>query len=223
MLDVERGRAVADGDGVVEREAGPQLEILARKKGAEAPGLDQRGAANGERGGLDDLPLLRVAKEIDPPRRTRRIVGGGDGVGRGDALMTGRDHRRVGAFRRDLGQRRQMIGLPQIVGVEERDPLAVRLRDSAVARRAGAGVGLPHQSHAFAEQIFDARHAAVGRTVVNDDDLVGAVGLGERGFERGADEACLVVERDHHAHRERAHRSRFVRGAAGGRLAVTSA
>ena len=65
--------------------------------------------------------------------------------------------------------------------------------------------------------------SAVGRMIVYDDDFVGLMTLGKRGFERGADEARLVVERDHHAHRELAHRSGFVRGAAGVRLAVTSA
>ena len=111
----------------------------------------------------------------------------------------------------DLGQRGEMIRLPLVVGIDEGDPLACGVSDPAIARHAGAGIGLADQSYRPANQVINRRDAAVGGGVVDDDDFGDGIGLVQHRFEHVAHERRLVEQRDDDAGGELAHRvPRFV-------------
>ena len=91
----------------------------------------------------------------------------------------------------DSGQKPR---LPGGVGVQQGDVFARRLCDAAVACGADPGVGLPDEPYERrADRTHDLR-AAVGRTVVHDDDLLRGAGLRQGRAYGRADFQLLVVE-----------------------------
>ena len=127
----------------------------------------------------DPLRLRAILEDMVEPRRSRAHVG-----------------IRAYAF----GQNRQMVRVPQVIGIEEGDPVTVRRPDADIAPGVTAGTRrrqieqldprVPEGGHEFAP--------AVGRSIIDRDDLMRRIALRERAFDRRADMRGLVVERHHH-------------------------
>ena len=89
----------------------------------------------------------------------------------------------VGAPADPLEEKRQLLGMVRVVAVEEDENVRRVARERSDAGQAGAAValsGLPHDAHGEARRD---RRGAVGRAVVDDDDLVR-----ETGWKGGDDE-----------------------------------
>ncbi len=84
------------------------------------------------------------------------------------------------------------------IGVEEDDDVATGGVPAAVARASGVADTRPLH-HARAVRAGD-RGRAVRRAIVDDDHLVGALGVGEERPEHRAERPLGVERRDHHAH-----------------------
>ena len=89
-----------------------------------------------------------------------------------------------------------MIGGPQVVAVDQRDPPAMRFRGAAVTVRPRTGIGLAHQANRPADQVADRVGAAVARAIVDDDYLGRGKRLRQDRLESGADVGRLVEQRD---------------------------
>src|SRR5438876_10376521 len=99
----------------------------------------------------------------------------------------------MGDGRRDLAGK--LLGLPDIVAVEEGQQLPSGLPDGRIAGSRYALVDLSdvNKTISIGRNTF---RCVVGRAVVHDDYLVGRPGLGEDAVERGPDIRGLVVGRD---------------------------
>ncbi len=97
--------------------------------------------------------------------------------------------------RRDLGL--DLLGLPQVVGVQEGDEVAGGGGDARVARGGHAGVLPAHVAQARVAPAADALRGVVGGPVVDDDDFEAVVGLREGAVDRLAHRAGTVVGGDH--------------------------
>ncbi len=97
---------------------------------------------------------------------------------------------------------------PGVVGIAEREQLATRLGEAAVARRRGTRIVLPERVHPIAE-FGDHVRRFVGGTVVDHDDLERPVLLTLDARDRVDEMAPPVVHRRDHAHEGplRSHRS----------------
>ena len=80
----------------------------------------------------------------------------------------------------------EVIGLPAIIGVEERDPCRGCLRDATVACCRASRLRLADASQRPAEAL-EQLGRSVGRPVVDDHDFGRCPGLAEDAFDRGAE------------------------------------
>jgi len=101
----------------------------------------------------------------------------------------------VSGQRRDFGL--DLLGLPQVVGVQEGDEIAGGGGDARVARGRHAGVLPADVAQARVAPAADALRGVVGGPVVDDDDLEALVGLGERAVDRLPHHAGTVIGWDH--------------------------
>src|SRR6266851_3859925 len=85
--------------------------------------------------------------------------------------------------------------LPYIVRVAERDPVALRMAHTKVARRRHACVGLPHVADRLRTAGTD-RFGVVSRPVVNDQNLEGPTGLIQHRINRLPQPAGSIVRRN---------------------------
>src|ERR1043165_535825 len=83
---------------------------------------------------------------------------------------------------------------PDVVGIDEGDELAAGVAKGEVARDVGAGVLLREQRDLLAV-LLDDRARAVGRAVVDDEELEVAVGLREDAVDGARNPALAVVHR----------------------------
>ena len=104
---------------------------------------------------------------------------------------------RAGELARRAAQAGTEAGQRHGVGVEEDDDVARRGVPAAVARAAGVADARPLH-HARAVRARDLG-GAIGRAVVDDDDLVGPLGIGGERLEHRAQRSLGVERRDHHA------------------------
>src|SRR5476649_2339572 len=86
----------------------------------------------------------------------------------------------------------ELVRLPHIVRPTHRHVIAARLAKGAVECRWAAGVRLADDAHRSGEPLELAR-GAVGRAILNDDDLIGWTSLAEDRIERLADPQLSVV------------------------------
>ena len=105
----------------------------------------------------------------------------------------------------------EFLGPPQVVGIEERDPAAASLSQATVAGAGDAAVRLGDDAEARVGHRRQPFGRAVGRAVVDDDELEVAPGLGEDALRRARYQRGPVVGRDHHADQRPPHRQRPVR------------
>ena len=83
----------------------------------------------------------------------------------------------------------ELVGRPEVVGIKKRDPLALRLPQSAVARQGGAAVALVLDiPDPLVGKRRDDGVGIVGRTVVDDDQFPVRVGLRQNRPDRLADQ-----------------------------------
>jgi uncharacterized protein involved in exopolysaccharide biosynthesis len=177
----------------------PVLGVVPRmaKTGAEAAAplecaASDRGALHREAGGL---PIAKIIDEsVCAGRRRRsgvRIARSNMPRCRGHraGLRKGRHHR---------SQLGEMIGAPQIVGVDQRHPIASRRCEAPVARSSRTGILLPDQEDPRIARRFHQRRATICRAIVDDDHLQRRPALREHAGKRAFDERRLVVKRDHH-------------------------
>jgi hypothetical protein len=91
-----------------------------------------------------------------------------------------------------------MILVPQVVGIEESDPVAAGTLDSQVASgiasRAGRGAMQPHEP--WIVEPGEDFGAAISRGIVDEDDFMRREGLCERAPDGGGNVPRLVVNRD---------------------------
>jgi len=104
---------------------------------------------------------------------------------------------RTGVHRGDLNC--QLLGQPQIVGIEKGDELATRGADTGISGSGGPRVGLIDVSDAGSERGHSGTDA-IRRAVVHHDQLIVAVRLVKDRCQRGMDESFGVVYRNDHAH-----------------------
>jgi hypothetical protein len=76
-----------------------------------------------------------------------------------------------------------MVGGPGIVGIEERDPVRLRAQHRHVARgvAAGARLGAAQDLQPLVAMTHDFVQAAIGRGIVDDEDLRRSLGLAKDG------------------------------------------
>src|SRR5262245_11866871 len=89
-------------------------------------------------------------------------------------------------FRTDLKPNhltRQLLRVPQIVGIQESDKLTLCYTQSSVARRRRSGTGLPRVANPVIV-IGDHGGGVIGRAIVHDNDLQRPVRLGQNAIER---------------------------------------
>jgi hypothetical protein len=91
-----------------------------------------------------------------------------------------------------------MIRRPGIVGIEECDPVRLCAEHRHVARGVTAGTRFrPAQDlQPLVAMAHDLVEAAIGRGIVDHEDLSRGLGLGKNGIERALDVRALVVERN---------------------------
>ncbi len=95
----------------------------------------------------------------------------------------------------ELGQRLEALGQVGVVGVEDREEVAVRVPERCVSRRCRSSSRLPNADDAV-EVRLEHGHGAVGRAVVADDHLEGRQRLVKRGLDRLDDGLGRVVRGD---------------------------
>ena len=96
---------------------------------------------------------------------------------------------------RDL--QRQLVGLPQVVGIEERDELAIGRVDTAVSRRRRSLSLLFDETHSCKRG--GDRCGRIARAVIHYDDLEVAVTLRQHTSKRLGEKTLGVVGRNNHA------------------------
>ena len=91
-----------------------------------------------------------------------------------------------------------MILVPQVVGIEESDPVPAGPLDtqvpSGIASRAGRGAMQPYEP--WIVEPGEDFGAAIGRGIVDEDDFLRREGLSQRAPDGGGDVPRLVVNRD---------------------------
>jgi hypothetical protein len=92
----------------------------------------------------------------------------------------------------------------QVVCVEKLNDLARGHLDSTIPRRATPLIGSRLPTDAIAEGLQDVQ-AVVGRSIINDNNFDGRIGLLQRAFDCLADERSPVVTGDHDCHQRLSH------------------
>ena len=87
-------------------------------------------------------------------------------------------------------------GNQAVIGVEKRNPLGARFRNSAISRGSLARVFLPDEAEARIRDIGQRFRPAVGRPVIDDDQLKLLERLAENAVDGAANIGTLVVQRD---------------------------
>ena len=177
--------------------SGAQQEIAVRGRAQFArlsPGSDA----------VDDVAAMRDGRRREEfARRDAWIVEPpGDLVEprSGRPVVDGAAHREIRIVRLDdAGQSLEMVRRPHVVVPEVGDVRSARQADALVVRgRLPARV--PREvrpAHRVAEMRCENVAGGVRAAVAHDDDLVGAAGLTQRGFDRGDDPRGGVVRGDH--------------------------
>ena len=88
----------------------------------------------------------------------------------------------------------QIFRLPVVVGIEQRDVIALRLGNAPVAGRRYAAVRLPDQAHAGQVQPFDHPGAIIGRTVIHHDHFQRRIGLRRNASERAGNFPPFIIQ-----------------------------
>src|ERR1019366_10629205 len=89
-----------------------------------------------------------------------------------------------------------LVLLPEIVGVEESDPLPPRLRDSLVPCRTDALIRLGVVADPIAKTLPKDLPRAIRRSVVHHDDFEVGKCLGQNAFDGLPDLGCAVIGGD---------------------------
>ena len=71
----------------------------------------------------------------------------------------------------------EIIGQPFVVRVEECDKFSLGQSETAVTRRAGAGIFLPDETNGQIVEGFDDARSFVSRAIVNNNQLKVSIGL----------------------------------------------
>jgi len=133
----------------------------------------------------------------DEPRNWRPVGGAPEPARRG-ALKHGpqvAEHESKFRVRRELANLGvELPRKPVIVVVEESEELAMRVRDTRVSRDGDALVLLANDLHARDGRCYFG--ATVGRSVINNENFPGAVGLEADAFDGAGDEAFAIEQRD---------------------------
>lgn len=143
--------------------------------------IAQRAAPDQRRAAVrDEIP---IEVPIEHPAFHHRGRRGIDDAAAGvDAAIPVVDQTQAGrAVHEALVLQPQLVGMPQVVGVERRDEIPARGVDTCIARRGHAAVRLRNHPHARILRRVPLRHAA-GRVlgpVVDDDDLQVGVSLSQ--------------------------------------------
>jgi hypothetical protein len=222
MVDRRRpGRG--NGQAAAARNAQP--EVLVATAGAAAGGkqarIDQRLPPKCRSGSPD-----RAFLEIQPSRKQRDEIqrswlatagvagvsirlGPAVGIDVGIAGEDASDAIRQLAVRDGRADRRKMIRRPGIIGIEKRNPVRLRAQDGHVAGGIAAGprLGPAQNLQPLVAIAHDLVQPAIGRGVVDHENLRWRVGLGEDGIQRAFDVRALVVKRNDD--REAGHKNPF--------------
>lgn len=95
---------------------------------------------------------------------------------------------------RDVGTSIQTAGADSLMGVQKRKDLAPRRRTGVISRSGNSDpLVVTNDAHVIR---LDSHARPVGRTIVDDDDLIRLLRVGLHGFDRSAEFFALVVRRD---------------------------
>lgn len=128
------------------------------------------------------------------------IVDGGF-VREGEVAEVAEEEQNTRELLQDRPVPRQLPGHPLIVRVKKGHEVAARCPDTSIARGAWPTMLTAEESHWGPEGTHHSS-CIVCRAVVNNDDLVSRLTLGQRGPNRAFDEARPIVCRNHYGHRE---------------------
>ena len=177
-------------------------EVSEEHRGEQVAGVDQRCRRVRWRGRPDPVQRRLTSHDVLEPTLRVRVVERSQ-VPLADDRAVSRHGRHVGPHHSDFGVRSKHpdlgVELPRaegVVGIEKRDEFAARIGETAISCGRDAAVLL--------EQVADTRPITldhtlriVGGPVVDDDDLVIVVRLGEHALDGRTDDGRAVVRRDH--------------------------
>ena len=86
----------------------------------------------------------------------------------------------------------KVIGQPFVVGIEERNQFSLGQFETAVTRRAWAGILLPDEINGQIVEGFDDARSFVSRAIVDNNQLKVSIGLGSDGEQRALDVRRLI-------------------------------
>jgi hypothetical protein len=175
-----------------------ELPVLSRRqRGIERPDAVDRAASNQH---IRSARHEALAEEfrVDVAFAPRRLFREQELPAIVDERRPAVGRRRIRASLQTSDLALQLVRRPQVVSVDERDEFPARLLDAAIARRRQAFVGVAEHAHPRILKALDAFHGAVGRAVVDHDELELRERLSSNGLDRGRQRGLGVVDRHDH-------------------------